>query len=300
MSPVATPAARRPDPALVRLALPKGRMQDGVMRLLADAGVRLTLGRRGYRPTLSLPGFDTKVLKPQNIVEMLHVGSRDLGLAGADWVAEHGVELVELLDTKLDPVSVVLAAPPDVLDGDDLPARPFTVATEYRNLTEAWVAGRGLPARVVRAYGATEVFPPEDADCVVDNTATGETLRANGLVILDTLMTSSTRLYAHPSSLEHPAKRERIEHLTLLLRSVIDARERVMVELNVPEDRLEEVASLLEAHCMREPTVATLHRGAGYALKAAVRRAELPGLIPRIKAAGGSDVVVFGIAQIVP
>ena len=95
---------------LVHLALPKGRMEEGVLRLLADAGIRLTFDRRGYRPTISLDGFETKILKPQNIVEMLHLGSRDLGFAGADWVVEKGAELVELVDTALDPVRIVAAA----------------------------------------------------------------------------------------------------------------------------------------------------------------------------------------------
>ncbi len=88
------------------------------MRLMADAGIRLTFDRRGYRPTISLDGFETKILKPQNIVEMLHLGSRDLGFAGADWVMEKGAELVELVDTALDPVRIVAAAGPDFLDGD--------------------------------------------------------------------------------------------------------------------------------------------------------------------------------------
>ena len=86
------------------------------MRLLDDAGIRLTFDRRGYRPTISLDGFETKILKPQNIVEMLHLGSRDLGFAGADWVVEKGAELVELVDTALDPVRIVAAAAPDFLD----------------------------------------------------------------------------------------------------------------------------------------------------------------------------------------
>ena len=116
------------------------------MRLLADAGIRLTFDRRGYRPTISLDGFETKILKPQNIVEMLHLGSRDLGFAGADWVMEKGAELVELVDTALDPVRIVAAAAPDFLDGDR-PAMPgFVVATEYERITR----GLARPARVRR------------------------------------------------------------------------------------------------------------------------------------------------------
>jgi ATP phosphoribosyltransferase len=84
-------------------------MEENIRQLLGDAGVRLSFDRPGYRPTLSLDGFETKILKPQNIVEMLHAGSRDVGFAGADWVAEKGAELVELLDTGLDPVRIVAA-----------------------------------------------------------------------------------------------------------------------------------------------------------------------------------------------
>lgn len=287
-----------PDAALIHLALPKGRMEENVLRLLGDAGIRLTFDRRGYRPTLSLGGFETKLLKPQNIVEMLHAGSRDLGFAGADWVAEKGVELIELLDTALDPVRIVAAADSHFLVDGQLPDRPFVVATEYERLTQGWLERRGLTATVVRSYGATEVFPPEDADCIVDNTATGATLRANGLTIIDELMRSSTRLYACPRSLEEPARRERIEHFALLVRSVLDARKRVMLELNVSADALERVVEALP--CMREPTIAPLHHDAGYAVKAAVPRADLPELIRTLRARGGTDIVVSDIAQIVP
>lgn len=268
------------------------------MRLLNDAGIRLTFDRRGYRPTISLEGFETKILKPQNIVEMLHLGSRDLGFAGADWVIEKGVDLVELLDTGLDPVRIVAAAGPDFLDGER-PRKPgFVVATEYERITRAWLERRRFDGQVVRSYGATEVFPPEDADCIVDNTATGATLKANGLAIFDELMRSSTRLFACPRSLDDADKRTRIEHFVLLVRSVLDARRRVMLEVNVPTECLDAVVAILP--CMREPTIAPLHHQAGFAVKAAVPRADLPELIRRIKEAGGTDIVVFGIAQIVP
>ena len=282
----------------LRLALPKGRMQDAVIVLLADAGIRVTPTARGYRPAVSLPNCEAKILKHQNIVEMLELGSRDVGFAGADWVEELGVEVMELLDTGLDPVSVVAAAPRGLFDRLDEVGRPLVIASEYETLTKAWIAQRGLDAEFVQSFGATEVFPPEDADVIVDNTATGSTLRANDLEIVDTVITSSTRLYASPQAMENGVKRERIEDLRLLLGSVLDARRRVMVEVNAPEDRLEEVVSLLP--CMREATVAPLFGNSGYAVKAAVLRDELPKIIPAIKAAGGSDVVVTSISQIVP
>ena len=136
----------------------------------------------------------------------------------------------------------------------------------------------------MRSYGATEVFPPEDADLIVDNTATGSTLRANGLAILDTLMRSSTRLYASRPALDDPARRGPIEDLVLLLKSVLEARRRVMLELNVAEADFERVVSILP--CMREPTVSRLHGEAGYAVRAAVPRTALPALLLEHQGAG--------------
>ncbi len=286
------------DPKVVRLALPKGRMQEGVFALLADAGIRVSTGGRAYRPSLSIPGFEAKILKPQNIIEMVELGSRDIGFAGADWVAEFGARVVEILDTGLDPVRLVAAAPEGLLAGDRLPRRSLVVASEYEKLSRQWIRRRKLKATFVRSYGATEVFPPEDADVIVDNTATGSTLAANGLVVVDEVMRSSTRLYANPRFLAAREGKEAVDRLAMLVRSVLEARGRVMLEVNVPKDRLEAVVGALP--CMREPTISTLHGSAGFAVKAAVPRKDLPALIPEIKKRGGTDVVVTALAQIVP
>ena len=308
MNPVQTrPSARDPRAgttlsSLVHLALPKGRMETTVLRLLADAGIHVRAEARGYRPRLSLEGFETKQLKPQNIVGMLAAGSRDLGFAGADWVAEQGAELVLLLDTGLDPVRIVVAASTTLLVDGALPVRPadrpLVVASEYERLTRAWIAARAPGALFVRSFGATEVFPPEDADVVVDNTATGSTLQANGLTIVEEVMRSSTRLYANPRALDEPGKRAAIEGLVLCLRAVLAARDRAMVELNVGTADLERVVAALP--CMREPTVASLHSHAGFAVRAAVPRRELPRLVPLLKSCGATDIVVSACEQIVP
>jgi ATP phosphoribosyltransferase len=282
----------------LRLGLPKGRIQQGVFELLDDAGIRITMDPRGLRPRLSLPGFEAKILKPQNIVEMLHFGTRDIGFAGADWVAELEADVVELLDTGLDPVRLVAAAPASLLEHGALPQRRLVVASEYERITRGWIAQRQLDATFVRTYGATEVFPPEDADCIVDNSATGSTLRAQGLAEIDELMRSSTRLYAHSSVLDDAGRRTTVDNLVLVLRSVLEARRRVMLEVNVSAERLDAVIEVLP--CMREPTIASLHGSSGYAVKAAVPRDDLPRLIPELKARGGTDVVVTNLAQIVP
>lgn len=286
-------------PPLLRLALPKGRMQDNILRLLRDAGVDVRLGARTYRPSISLENVDVKMLKPRNVVEMLHVGTRDVGFAGADLVQEHQAELVEVLDTGLDPVRIVAAAPTALIGEDGaLPARALTIASEYERLARGWIAARGQDDRLVRSYGATEVFPPDDADMIVDNTATGSTLAANGLKIVDVLMRSSTHLFASQRAWADPGLRQRIENLALILSSVIEARRRVMLEINVSADRLDGLIEILPS--LREPTIASLHGGGGFAVKAAVPRERLATLLPLIRERGGTGIVVSHIDQLVP
>ncbi len=286
------------DAACLRLGLPKGHMEQAVLTLLADAGIRVTPGARGYRPHVSLADTEAKLLKPQNIVEMLALGSRDVGFAGADWATELQMDVVELLDTGLDRVQVVAAAPPALLEDGQLPARRLVIASEYARLTRRWIARRGLAAEFVLSYGATEVFPPEDADVIVDNTATGATLEANGLAVVDVLMRSSTRVYANRTVLDDPARRRRIDDFVLLINSVLEARRRVMLEVNASAACLDAVVAVLPS--MRQATVAPLFSNGGYAVKAAVPRDCLPQVILAVKAAGGTDVVVSTLSQIVP
>lgn len=281
----------------LNLALPKGRIFDGVRELLRDAGVRIQSDPRSYRPKISVPGWDAKLLKPRSVAEMLHRGTRDIGFTGADWVCERECELIELVDTKLDPVRLVAAAPRALLIQGRLPERALTVATEYPNLTKSWLRARALGDRVIPTCGATEVYPPEDADFIVDNTSTGATLRANDLSVFDEVMRSSTRLFASPGAMQDPGKRREIEHLVRLVRSVLEARARVMLEMNVRRGPdLEGLMRVLPS--MGQPTVSSLH-GGGYAVKAAILRKELPSLIPLMLSCGASDLVTTSLEQIV-
>lgn len=294
----------------LHLAIPKGRMYQGVVDLLAEAGVRLQHGSRGYRPKVNLPGVEAKLLKPQNIVEMLAVGTRDVGFAGADWVAEKKLEVHEVMNLGLDPVRIVVAAPRELLVNGRLPAEsplggPLRIASELERLTRDWMTRACPDGRFVRTYGATEVFPPEDADVIVDVTQTGATLEANGLQIVDELMRSATRLYASQQAMADAGKRARVADLATLFESVIAGRERVMVEVNVGPEALDRVVSSLPA--MRQPTISKLYahgraegEAVGYAVKAAVLRTVLPALIPELKTCGGTDIVVSPVGQVVP
>jgi len=281
----------------LRLALPKGRMYDAIVKLLADAGIRVRVSERDYRPTISLPGINAKILKPRNVIGMLEADARDIGFAGNDWVLETKGDLVELLDTGLNPVRLVVAAPAEILTEGQLPNRSLVVASEYTVLAEEWIAKSKIDAKVLTTYGATEVFPPEDADCIIDNTSTGSTLRANGLKIVDEVMRSSTRLYANPLVLDVPRLRDQIETIVMLLKSVLEARQRAMIDLNVEHANLERVVSILPS--MRQPTVSSLSLDGWHAVRSAVPRSQLAEVIPALKSAGASDIIITSPEQLI-
>lgn len=243
------------------------------------------------------------VLQPQNILGMLVQGSRDIGFAGHDWVVELGLEgkVVELLDTEMDPVRIVAASPdPDVLTtGVGRDGRKLIVASEYTEITQQWIKAKGLDATFLKTWGATESLPPEDADIIVDNTATGSTLRANGLTIIETIMTSSTRVFASKAAMADEAKKAELDKIIMLLTSVLHARSRKMVTFNLAKDHagLDEIIAKLP--CARAPTVSELFHGGGFAVQVAVPSKDVPTLIPEIKSWGGTDVIVTQISQIV-
>jgi ATP phosphoribosyltransferase len=203
----------------------------------------------------------------------------------------------QALDLGFDRVRIVAAVP--VSSGDaELRSKKLVVATEYVNLAEKWLKKSGYNYRILRTYGATEVFPPDDADMIIDNTASGRTLKDNGLKIIDTLLESSTRFVASRGAMNDPEKRGRIDELVMLFRAVLDGRERVMLEMNIPKPRFEEIAADLPA--MRSPTVAPLYGGEGYAVKIAVKKDEVPGIIPRLKKLGALDIVEYDLRKVVP
>ncbi|MEL6616512.1 MAG: ATP phosphoribosyltransferase [Bacteroidota bacterium] len=282
---------------MLKLVLPKGRIQVAVQAALAECGITLSGAERTYRPSVNVDGIQVKLLKSQNIPPLLALGQHDCGFAGADWVREQRADVVELLDLGFDPVKIVAAVPEDQ-DWDALRQRPIIAVSEYRRLTTDWLESLGTDFTFVRSYGATEVFPPEDADLVVDNTATGATLRANRLKIVATIMESTTRFLANAAALDDPEKRESIENLVVLLRGVLASRKRVLLEMNASPEALDTVVSLLPA--MKAPTVSKLYQEDGFAVRAAVPMSAVRTLVPELLAAGATDILELPIRKIIP
>jgi len=280
----------------LRLLVPKGRIYDNIASLLSEAGFPVALTDRTYRPSLGADWIDAKIMKPQNVAELLELGSHDAGFTGIDWVKESGADVAEVMDLGFDRVKIV-AAVPQASGEDYLKSKKLVVATEYVNLAKSWLGKSGYQYRILRTYGATEVFPPDDADMIIDNTSSGQTLKDNKLKIIGTILESSTRFVASHTALADPEKRNRIEELAMLFRAVLDGRDRVMLEMNIPMDKFETMINSLPA--MRSPTVAPLFGDSGYAVKIAVKKHEVPDIIPRLKKLGALDIVEYDLRKVV-
>lgn len=280
----------------LRVVIPKGRIFENVVELLNEAGIRMSHNHRAYRPVVNDPQIEVKIMKPQNIPKLLELGRHDIGFTGLDWVYETGADVTELLDLGFDPVRIV-AAIPRAFSIEELRKNRIVVASEYEKITRDFLDEQGFDYVFVRTYGATEVFPPDDADMIVDNTSTGQTLLAHDLKIVAEIMASSTRLIANNETLQDPWKREKIDEIQMLFRSILDARSRVMLEMNVTPENLEEIIRILP--CMRAPTVSPLYEGKGFAVKSAVKKQEAAKLIPQLKKMGATDILEYEFKKVV-
>jgi ATP phosphoribosyltransferase len=279
----------------LRILIPKGRIFDNVSRIFAEAGFPVNLADRTYRPSLGAPWLDAKIMKPQNVGELLEIGSHDAGFTGVDWIKESGADVIEALDLGFDKVRIVAAVPQDYNE-EKLKSKKIVAATEYVNLAKEWLNSSGYQHRILRTFGATEVFPPDDADMIIDNTSSGQTLKDNGLKIIGTLLESSTRFVVSRLAMENAEKRSRIEELTTLFRAALAGRDRVMLEMNIPKEQFESLAGL---PAMRSPTIAPLYGDAGFAVKIAVKKTEVPDIIPKLKKLGALDIVEYDLRKVV-
>ncbi len=280
----------------IKMVIPKGRMLAGVVGLINDSGTALETSSRHYIPSIADEEIEVKIMKPQNIAQLVERGSYDVGFTGLDWVVETGASVVELLDLGLDPVRIVAAVPEDA-DDEDLGRRPIVVATEYEKIAHTFLRGRAYDYLLLRTHGASEAFPPEDADMIIDNTASGRTLKEHRLRVLAAILDSSTRFVANRDALADAWKREKIEELKMLFASVLNARGRVMLEMNVPKDLLETIVRILP--CMRAPTVSPLFGEAGFAVKVAVKKEAAARLIPLLKRTGATDILEYSFRKVV-
>lgn len=280
----------------LKMVIPKGRIYSNVINLLNDSGFGVETADRVYIPSVKDQEIEAKIMKPQNIPKLIELGSHDVGFTGHDWVLETEADVEEIIDVGFDRVKIVAAIPESLLNVN-LKKRKIIVASEYEKIASKFLEKQKYKYILMRTFGATEVFPPEDADMIIDNTSTGRTLKEHNLSIIHVVLESTTRFIANKKSMKNLWKREKINEIKMLFQAVIDARDRVMLEMNVPHDKFEKIIKMLP--CMRSPTVSPLYAEQGYAVKVAVTKTEVVKLIPLLKKYGATDILEFEFRKVV-
>ncbi len=177
-------------------------MFNTIVSLLGSAGFPV-VASGGYE--LFCRGLKVKVFKPQNIGKLVESGNYDLGITGFDWIRETNANVVELLDLGLFSGRVVVAAPFQ-FDWGSVAGGRVRVASEFEFLSKQFFKGKRIDFDFIRSFGATESFPPFDADVIVDNVFSGVTLKKNGLKVCETILRTSARLIANRESLRDEEK----------------------------------------------------------------------------------------------
>ena len=291
---------------MLKLVLPKGSLEKSTLELFEAADLPVQRSSDvAYKASVADPRIsDVRILRPQEIPIYIADGLFDIGITGRDWVEETGSDVVSLGELQYSkatslPIRVVLAVGGDApyQSVADLP-QGVRVSTEYPELTRRFFTDAGIEAQIALSYGATEAKVPDIVDAVVEITETGRALRAAGLRIIDTLLTSYTELIANPAAAADAKKRHAMGQIYTLLQGVLEARGKVLVKLNVGADALDDVIEILPA--MKAPTVNELFQGAGYAVETVVPRSEINILIPALRDLGATDIVEMPISKIVP
>ena len=290
---------------MLRLVLPKGSLERQTLELFeaADLGVSRSSSVQ-YQGSIADPRIsEVRILRPQEIPLYIAEGMFDLGITGRDWIDETNSDVVSLGELHYSkatarPTQIVVAVANDspYRSAADLP-QGVRISTEYLGLTRRYFESLGIEAHVRLSYGATEAKVPDIADAIVELTETGSALRAAGLRVIDTILTSYTELIANRESYDDPQKRHAMHQIHTLLAGTLEARGQVLLKLNVATRDLDAVVALVPAE--KSPTVSKLFGDAGYALETVVPKSGINTLIPALKDAGATGILEIPIAKIV-
>lgn len=287
----------------LRLGIPKGSLQESTIELFKKAGWNIRLPDRSYFPSIDDEEISCYLIRAQEISRYVETAVLDLGLTGRDWILENESDVLvleELVYSKVSrrPARWVLAVPEDspVKRLEDLEGK--RVATELVNFTKRVFASRGVKVEVEFSWGATEAKVLEGlADAVVEVTETGTTLRANGLRIVEELLTTVPQLIANKEAWEDQWKRRKMEQIRLLLKGAMDAYKKVGLKMNVSEEDIPNVVAVLPS--LKAPTISKLYGQDWFAIETVVDADLVRELIPKLQEAGAQGIIEYSLNKVI-
>jgi ATP phosphoribosyltransferase len=287
---------------VLKLGIPKGSLEEATVKLFAKAGYQIKISSRSYFPSIDDEEIECMLIRAQEIARYVADGVLDAGLTGKDWVQENRVDVEDVADlvyskVSARPVRWVLAVPNDspIKTVKDLQGK--RIATEVVNMTTDYLKKHGVTASVEFSWGATEVKPPKLADAIVEVTETGNSLRANNLRILDTLMESNTKFIMNKDAAKDEWKKNKVDRLLLMLKGAMAANKKVGMMMNVPKKSLDAVMKILPPEV--KPTLANLTDENWVDLTVILEEKLVREIVPDLKKVGAEDIVEFPLNKII-
>jgi ATP phosphoribosyltransferase len=287
---------------ILKFGIPKGSLQDSTIEMFAKAGYKISVSSRSYYPWVDDEELSLMLIRAQEMARYVEQGILDAGLTGKDWVEENNADVVsvsELIYAKSskNPVRWVLCVheSSNIKSVKDLEGKK--IATEAVEMTKRYLKKHGVNAHVEFSWGATEVKCPALVDAIVEITETGSSIKANNLVIIDEVMTSTTQLIANKNSFKDDWKKSKIENINLLLQAVLEAEDKVGLLINVEKKNLEKVLAILPA--LKKPTISSLTDENWVALNTIIEEKTVRDIIPQLKKAGASGIVEYPLNKII-
>ncbi|MGH7932278.1 MAG: ATP phosphoribosyltransferase [Candidatus Binataceae bacterium] len=297
------------DNKVLKFGIPKGSLEAQTLELMRKSGWRISVGERSYIPRADDPSLSFRLLRPQEMPRYISDGTLDAGVTGSDWIVENEVDLVEVESfiyskVSLQPTRWVLCVPENspVKRLEDLNGK--RVATEMVGFTRRVFAQRKVKVDVEFSWGVTEAKAADGlVDAVVEVTETGSSLRANGLRIVEELLTSSPVLVANHQAWADEWKQAKIRQIGVLIRAALDAERRVGIKMNVARANLEKVIALLPS--ITAPTVSQLYpspnlKGKEWlAVETVISEQTVRELFPKLLEAGAVGIIEYPLNKII-
>ncbi len=287
----------------LKIGLPKGSLQESTFRLFKNAGYTIKLPERSYVPVIDDPELEGLVIRAQEMARYVQDGILDVGITGYDWVLEQDAKVVELIRLRYGKVGFrgvkwVIAVPNDspINTVEDLKGKK--IATELVAFTKRFLKKKGIDASVEFSWGATEVKPPLLADAIIEVTETGDSLRANNLRIVDTILESETVVIANKDAWKDKWKKRKIENIMILLKGALLAEEKVGLKMNVPRSQLATVTGILPS--LNTPTISNLSDEKWVAIEVIIDEKVVRDIIPDLKRAGAEGIVEYPLNKVIP
>ena len=291
------------DPKKLVLGLPKGSLEASTFELFGKAGFQIKSSSRSYVPRCDDPELDIRLLRAQEMSRYVELGMLDSGLTGHDWIVENGSDIHRVNELKYakqgrNPVRWVVAVPEnsDIHSPADLHGK--RIATEAVGIARTYLKQHGVEAEVEFSWGATEVKAPELVDAIVELTETGNSLRANNLRILDTILESNTQLICNHAAWADDWKRAKLEQISMLLNGALAAENKVLLKLNVADEHLHDVVAILPS--LHAPTLNALSEGDWHSVETVVEERVVRDIIPKLKAVGAEGIIELSLNKIIP